>query len=69
MINVKVEKLCKSNHKREDAWLLSHVKFCRTGDIVRINGIKETIYKCVSDPIWSDEIKGWDMKFILWDLV
>ena len=69
MIGIRVEKLCKKDFKNEDSWVLSHIKFCRIDDIVRINGIKDKFYKCVSDPIWSDAHKDWDMKFILWDFI
>jgi len=56
MINIKIEKLC------NDVWLRSHAKFCRKNDIVRINDIKDKKYRVISNPIWSDELKDWDIK-------
>ena len=65
MVNIRVEKLCKKDHKKEDSWILSHVKFCREGDIVRINGKKDKFFQSVSDPIWSTAHKDYDMKFTM----
>ena len=64
----RVEKLCKKEYKNEDSWVLTHIKFCKTGDVVRIDGVKEKLYESVSGPIWSDANKEWDMDFVIWDL-
>ena len=68
MKNIKVEKLCKSDHNKESSWIQSHIRFLREGDIVRINDVKDKFYKSISNPIWSTADKDWDMKFIMWDL-
>ena len=62
MTGIRIEKLCGGS-----VWLRTHVKFCRSGDIIRINNCKDKVYKCVSNPVWSDVHKEWDIKFILWD--
>jgi len=69
MNNIKVEKLCKKDYKDESSWIISHIRFCRKGDFVCIDGKKDKFYKSVSDPIWSNANKDWDMKFIIWDLI
>ena len=62
MIKVKIEKLCEVDWKKnQTCWVLSHPRFCRIGDIVRINGIKNRFYKCVSNAIWDTANKDWDI--------
>jgi len=62
MIKVKIEKLCKSDSSKDNSWILSHTRFCRIGDIVRINDIKEKMYKVISGPMWDTASKDWDLK-------
>jgi len=65
----RVEKLCKKDYKDESSWLITHIKFCRKGDVVRIDGVKDKLYESVSDPIWKDVHKDWWMDFVVWDMV
>ena len=64
MIKVKIEKLCgdNNNYNNENLWLLTHPKFCRIGDIVRINDVKNRFYKCISNAIWDTANKDWDIR-------
>jgi len=61
MINVRIRKQCKLNVNDESGWIVTHTKFCRIGDIVRINDVDKN-YKVISDPEWDDSAKDWNMK-------
>lgn len=56
MIGIKIEKLC------NNTWLRSHAKFCRIGDRIRINDIKDREYRVISMPIYDKDGKDWDLR-------
>jgi len=53
---IKIEKLCKN------VWLTIHIKFCRIGDIVCINNMRDKQLKVISDPFWDESTKDWNLK-------
>jgi len=62
MTMLKIEKLCKQDQKDESAWILTHAKFCRPGDIVRIKS--NHIHKVISMPIWDKASQEWDIRLV-----
>lgn len=68
MVKLKIEKLHQKG--KLQLWVKTHAKFCRIGDIVRLNRNDEAIYEVISDPIWSDSAKDWDIKLRpCWDII
>ena len=66
MGDIVLEKLCGSDYKDEEKWILTHARFCRMGDIIRIKNKKNILYTVDSLPTWLEKEAMWDIKLKIW---